>query len=255
MENEIETGLRLFFWITTVIMLICVLGVVLLMLIYRNKMHNIYRKESETLLKVTLNIEKRERQRLASELHDSISGDLTAVQNFITILYRKEGDEFKKSIFSEVESTVSKVLSDIENVTFDLMPPMLESSGLISTLKSYFDRVRKWNEIAIHEQYDKDNIELSSSEAYEVYKIVQELVTNMIKHGKSKNVYFTIQTKENPIVLEIIDDGTSFDFYKSLKDPNGRGLKNITSRINHIEAELKQIPSEKGNKMQIHLKR
>src|SRR5690606_27935863 len=141
MENEIESGLRLFFWITTVIMLICVLGVVLLMLIYRNKMHNLYRKESETLLKVTLNIEKRERQRLASELHDSISGDLTAVQNFITILYRKEGDEFKKSIFSEVESTVSKVLSDIENVTFDLMPPMLEINPELSNIGGISARV------------------------------------------------------------------------------------------------------------------
>src|SRR5690606_8383009 len=106
MENEIETGLRLFFWITPVIMLICVLGVVLLMLIYRNKMHNIYRKEADNLLRVTLNIEKRERQRLASDLHDTVSGDLAALQNFITILNRNEKNEFKKSIFSEVEPTV-----------------------------------------------------------------------------------------------------------------------------------------------------
>lgn len=217
--------------------------------------HTINRKEADDLLRVTLNIEKRERQRLASDLHDTVSGDLAALQNFITILNRNEKNEFKKSIFSEVEPTVTKILSDIENISFDLMPPMIESSGLIATLMSYFDRVRKWNGLTIHEQYDTENIELSSSEAYELYKIVRELVTNMMKHGKSKNVYFTIRTKENPLVLEIIDDGTPFDFYKSLKDLNGRGLKNIISRVKHIGAELKQIPIDKGNKIQIHLKR
>ena len=253
MENE--TGLKLFFWIATAIMLLCVLGVVLLVLIYRNKMHSIYKKESDTLLKVTLNIEKKERKRLASELHDSVSGDLSAVKNFITLLYRKEQDEFKKSIFSEVEDTMTKILSDIENVSFDLMPPMLESSGLIATLNSYFDRVRKWNGIVIHEHYDTENIDLPSSEAYELYRIVQELVTNMTKHGKPQSIHFSIRVNEKHIILEIIDDGSSFDFYAKLKDPNGRGLKNITSRIKHIEAELKQPKRDTGNNIQILIKK
>lgn len=253
MENE--TGLKLFFWIATVFMLLCVLGVVFLVLIYRNKMHIIYKKESDILLKVTLNIEKRERKRLASELHDTVSGDLSAVKNYITLLYRKEHDEFKKNIFNEVEEIVGKVLSDIENVSFDLMPPMLESSGLIFTLKSYFDRVRKWNGIVIHEQYNTENIDVPSTEAYELYRIIQELITNMNKHGKPKSIDFAIRNKEKYIILEIVDDGISFDFYKSLKDPNGRGLKNITSRIKHIGAELKQLETDTGNNIQIHLKR
>lgn len=126
MENEAE--INLFFWTSTAIILLSAFGIFLMILIYRFRMYYIYRKESDTLQKVTLNIKRHEIQRLASELHDSISGDLTAVQNFIR-------------------------------------------------------------------------------------------------------------------------------FYKSLKDLNGRGLKNITSRINHIQAELKQIPTDKGNKIQIHLKR
>jgi signal transduction histidine kinase len=253
MENE--TGIKIFFWIGTAIMLLSVLGIVLIVLLYRTKVHDMNRKESDALLHITLETEKKERKRIASDLHDSVSGDLSAVQNYITILYRKEKDDFKKSIFLEVESTMSNILANIGNISYNLMPPMLDTLGLVSTLKSYFERVRKWNEIAINEEYYAENIDISSAQGYELYRIIQELVTNAIKHGKCSCIDFAIRDKSKYIILEVTDDGNSFDFYKSLKVSYGMGLKNITSRIKYIGAQLMQIPVEKGKKIQIHLKK
>lgn len=88
MENEAE--INLFFWTGTAIILLSAFGIFLMILIYRFRMYYIYRKESDTLQKVTLNIKRHEIQRLASELHDSISGDLTAVQNFIRFLQKPQ---------------------------------------------------------------------------------------------------------------------------------------------------------------------
>lgn len=250
MENE--AGIKLFFWIGTAILFLSVLSVVFIITVYRSKIFKTKKRESDNLLNISLSAEKRERKRIASDLHDSISGDLSAVQNYITLLYSKEKDTFNKEIFHEVETALGNILEDIQDISYNLMPPMLESLGLVSTLRSYFDRVRKWNHIIINEIYDTDELNIGSSDAYELYRIVQELIANMIKHGNSTCIDFTIQTNLKVIIIEISDNGSPFNFYKSLKEPLGMGLKNITSRIKYIGAKLLQTPAEKGNKIQIH---
>lgn len=250
MENETE--IKLFFWIGTAILFLSVLSVVLIITIYRNKVHKTNKEESDHLLNISLSAEKNERKRIASDLHDSISGDLSAVQNYITLLYRKEKDSFNKEIFHEVETALGNILEDIQDISYNLMPPMLENLGLISTLRSYFERVRKWNDITINETYDTDVVHTTSSDGYELYRIVQELIANMIKHGNSTCIDFSIKTAQKILIIEISDNGSSFDFYKSLKEPSGMGLKNITSRIRYVGAKLIQVPADKGNKIQIH---
>lgn len=251
MENE--TGLKWFFWIGTVTMFFSVLGVILTVVLYRNRIHKINRQESENLLKSSLDSEKKERKRIASDFHDSISGDLSAVQNYITILANKEKDSFNKSVFQEVETALGSIIENVQDISYNLMPPTLETLGLLSTLRTYFERVQKWNKVIINEQYQSE-CNVSSSDAYEIYRIVQEFVTNMVKHGNSDYINFTFYEKEKTYIFEISDNGASFDFYKSVKEPYGMGLKNITSRIKYINAKLIQIPVEKGNKIQIFLK-
>ncbi len=252
MENE--TGLKWFFWIGTATMLFSVLGTILTVVLYRNKIHKINRKESENLLKFSLESEKKERKRIASDFHDSVSGDLSAVQNYITILANKEKDSFNKSVFQEVETALGNIIENVQDISYNLMPPTLETLGLLSTLRGYFERVRKWNNVTINEEYQSECEKISSSDAYEIYRIVQELVTNMIKHGNSQQISFTVYEQEKTYIFEINDNGILFDFYKSVKEPYGMGLKNITSRIKSINAKLIQTPIEKGNKIQIFLK-
>lgn len=133
-----ETELKLFFWIGTAILFFSVFSVVLIVSIYLNKINKKRRKESDDLLKISLDSEKRERKRIASDLHDSISGDLSAVQNYITLLNSKEKDDFNKSIFQEVENALGKILENVQDISYNLVPPMLEDLGLISTLKKLF---------------------------------------------------------------------------------------------------------------------
>jgi len=252
MENE--TGLKLFFWIGTVTMLFSILAAILTVVLYQNKIHKINKKESENLLKSSLESEKKERKRIASDFHDSVSGDLSAVQNYITILANKEKDSFNKSVFQEIETVLGNVIENVQNISYNLMPPTLETLGLLLTLRTYFERVQKWNNVIINEEYQSECEKVSSSEAYEIFRIVQELVANMIKHGNSQQINFTVYEKEMTYIFEISDNGIPFDFYKSVKEPYGMGLKNITSRVKSINAKLIQTPIEKGNKIQIFLK-
>src|SRR5690606_15816437 len=122
---------------------------------------------------------------------------------------------------------------------------------LVPTLKSYFDRIKKSNNITIKQHYFSDVIEIPSSEAYEIYRIVQELTTNMIKHGNSQQISISITLDQNTLLFEITDDGAAFDFNEKLQSSLGMGLKNISSRIKHIDAKLLQQSVSIGNKFQI----
>ncbi len=251
MENEVQ--IKLFFLIGTLAMVFLALGVIFISVIYKARVDRLNRKKSESLLNASLNSEKRERQRIASDLHDGLSGDLSAVKNFIALLNSKEEDVSKKEILQEVSIILTHALTNVQNISYNLMPPLLESYGLVPTLKSYFDRIKKSNNITIKQLYFSDIIEIPSSEAYEIYRIVQELTTNMVKHGNSKQISIAITLDHNTLIFEIIDDGISFDFNQKIQSSLGMGLKNISSRIKHIDAKFIQQPVSNGNKFQIIL--
>ncbi len=98
MQDEIQ--LKLFFWIGSATMLFLALGIIFITVAYKAKVDRLNRIKSESLLKASLDSEKRERQRIASDLHDGLSGDISALKNYITILNSKEEDLFKKRNFT-----------------------------------------------------------------------------------------------------------------------------------------------------------
>lgn len=250
MENEIN--IKVFFWMGMAILLGSVLSVLIIVLIHRNKLLRMKKLESEKLLKISLASEKRERKRIASDLHDGISGDLNAVQNYIAILKHSKNAPQNEAILKELETIVASTLGNIQGISYNLMPPMLETQGLIATLESYFHRIRKWNQISVSEQYDLSSIEVPPSDAYELYRIIQELVTNIIKHGNASQIWISMIRESGFILIEITDNGRSFDFLENLKNPSGMGLKNIISRVSQIKARIKQIPANTGNTIQIY---
>lgn len=247
--------MKLFFWLGTFIMLTLTLSVLFITVMYQKKVHKMRQKESEHLLQASLDSEKKERKRIASDLHDGVCGDISAIRNYIAILNKKEQDPYNKSILEEVTGALNNTLNNIQEISYNLMPPLLESSGLIPTLNDYFDKVKKWSSVSITTRYHTDHIPVSSSEVYELYRIIQELVHNMIKHGNVTRIHFSTRIVNNVLIFEMTDNGSFFDFYKNMESTSGMGLKNITSRIRKIGATLKQIPNEKGNNVEIHLKK
>lgn len=253
MENE--TGLKLIFWISTSAMLLFTLAFLFVTLIYHKRAYKQRQRESENLLKASLESEKRERKRIAADFHDSVSGDLNAIRNYITILDQKEESAFNKTILQEIKSGLDHTLSNIQHISYNLMPPLLETSGLVPALIDYFERLKKLNNTIIIFHYYQKSIPVSSSDAYELYRITQELTSNMLKHGKVSLIDFSIQKNGEIIEIKIVDDGTSFNLYQSLRDTSGMGLKNILSRAKLIGASVVQIPIDKGNTIVIHLKK
>ena len=210
MENE--ESLNLIFWISTSIMLLLASGFMFITLIYLKKTSRIKQKESENLLKATLDSEKRERERIASDLHDSVKGDISALKNYSIILDSFNNSKDEQIVINEIKIALDALIVNVNVINFNLIPPLLQSEGFIATLRDYFIRIEKLNSIETSFYSDVKYIKLDNSDSYQLFRIIQELTTNSIKHSLSKYISLGLFTNEDVICVEFKDKGHKFDF-------------------------------------------
>lgn len=119
------------FWIGTIAMVSLVFGMLFLVLFYQNYFSKMKRKEAESLLQIALESEQKERQRIAADLHDSVSSDLTGIRNFIVLLSRNELDTDKKLLLADLQLGVENAIENTRLVSYQLMPPLLEKNMVL----------------------------------------------------------------------------------------------------------------------------
>lgn len=253
MENE--QNLNILFWVSTSVMLFLTLAFLFITLLYHRRTSSLKQKEAENLLKATLEAEKKERKRIASNFHDSVSGDLSAIRNYINVIYQKEEKTQDKTILKEIKHSLDIMMTNVKHINYNLMPPLLDSAGLIPTLKDYADRVQKLNNKEISTKFRLKDLNITTSDAYQLFRVIQEITSNALNHNEVNHINYAVYQKSNDVYIEISDDGYPFDFFKKVKVSNGLGLRNILSRINNVNAILKQTKTTKGNNLIIKLKR
>lgn len=236
MENE--SKLDGLIWLGTAIIFISVLSVIVIVIIHQNRILKVKDQQSKAKLDAALESEKQERSRIASDLHDGVSGDLNAVRNYIAIMSKTlEGTE-AIHLINDMEEAVENAVANVQCISYNLMPPLLQSHGLISTLQSFFSRVRKSQNILINEVYEMDFVNMSSQNAYEMYRIVQELISNTVKHGKANHLVIQLTIDVDRLLISITDNGKEFNLAENLKSSRGMGLKNIAARMMKLNASL-----------------
>ena len=240
------------FYIGTAIMLFLAFGLLFIVVTYQRHFFRMKRKEAENMLKVSLESEKNERARIAADLHDGVSGDLSAIKNYLSVLTKKESEN--KEIFHEIREGVDAALQNTRAVSHNLMPPLLETEGLVPALKSYLEGIGTKAQIYF-EVTANGAVALPASVAYQLFRVLQELTTNMVKYGNVSKCDINIALNKEALTIDITDDGTPFNFKENLVKPNASGLKNINSRLHAVGGVIVQEEEKQvGNHFTITLK-
>ena len=244
---EGTTAIKSVFWIGTFVMLFFAFILIFLVLFYKNYFFRMKQQEIELLLKASLESEKKERERIAADLHDSVSSDLSAIRNFLALILKTEEDEERKAVFNELKLGVEHSIENTRLISYKLAPPLLDKYGLVVALEDYFTNLTKKTNCNFSIQCSDNFISLTEHEAYELFRVVQEFTTNMLKYGSITSCFLVFYVKDNVGYIEVIDDGVSYDFEKQLATSEGTGLKNINSRLKVIGAILLQREVLQGN--------
>ncbi|MCB0479330.1 MAG: sensor histidine kinase [Crocinitomicaceae bacterium] len=182
-----------------------------------------------------------ERRRISSDLHDHIGLNLIMVKNQLS--ERIENDKLVKE--------VSNIVEDVRKISRNIYPSELNKLGVKKSIEAMFDKIENSTGILTsYEIEDLDQVNFNKGEELILYRIVQELSNNSIKHSKSKSIRIVAQVTPKKLNLEYRDNGIGFDKSKILETSNGMGLRNIINRVEKIGGTI-QFDSKKNQGVKV----
>ena len=192
--------------------------------------------QKEVTLQYT-SVQESERKRIAELLHDDIGNKL----NILSLWINNEDSLNNKGSREVIKQQIPALIEATRTISHSLYPVNLEKFGLILTLESLISNVNEslLIQLIVNHDYQKRPISFE----VQIYRIIQEFLSNVIKHAKASNMLIHIRDTETSLALILSDNGVGFD-NSILK--KGMGLKNIDSRIKSINA-FSKWKSKKGN--------
>ncbi len=208
-------------------------------------------KRLSDMAKELLLTEERERQRLAVELHDSVTQMLAISSVELDSVHRSAED----SALEKIEENVRGALQRIRSVTFSLTPPVLYQVGLEAALEELAGETEKLYGFHTTFEDDGQGKPLDKEIAGLLFRAVREILVNAAKHGKAKNARVSIGQRDQDVMITVVNDGAGFDPEKKLSSAktSGFGLFSIRERLKTIggHMEIESSPETPGTEVRI----
>jgi signal transduction histidine kinase len=229
-------------------MLLLAVAIVLFVTYYQKRMVQEQLKQKvlegnvqERVLEATLESQERERQRVASDLHDSIGGMLSAIRIGLSTLSRQLPDPTRLDVQKQM---LDDTIESVRKISRDLMPATLEKFGLVPAIRELGERLQLTTSIQIGIIEIGEFQKMDSKREIMIYRIIQELLNNAIKHAQATYLEVIFEFKEK-LYLIVEDNGVGFDPRElEVSGRKSLGLYNITSRAKLLGAHI-QIEHEK----------
>jgi signal transduction histidine kinase len=183
--------------------------------------------------------QEEERGRLARDLHDGLGGILSGAKYSLNDM--KENAIIPAENVAALEKTmimIDQSITELRRIAHNLMPECLSNQTLHEALSDYCSQVSSTSAVKIN-YYDlgMDTLPPDNTLKITVYRIVQELISNIIKHANASTAQVQIIAKESLLRITVEDDGNGFDI-ASLESAGGIGYKNIKSRIEFLKGRF-----------------
>lgn len=191
--------------------------------------------------------EEKERHRVAKELHDGVNGDLAAIKYKLSSLL-----EMNNNVIKEAITMIDDSCKQVRAISHNLIPPSLENFNLIEATQVYCSNINDvTQDLQIAFQHLGEDTDLPKKAEVNAFRIIQELVSNSLRHAEAKNINVQISSRDNSIQITVEDDGKGFD--KNNIDSNGIGLNNVQSRVDYLNATTDFISNNEGTSYTIEI--
>ena len=189
--------------------------------------------------------QEEERSRLAKDLHDGLGGLLSGVKYSLSNM--KENlivTPDNMAVFERSLDMIDTSIKELRRVAHNMMPEMLTKFGLDEAFKDYCNTVNATNLIAVKYQALGMENRLDKANEIIVYRIVQELLNNILKHAEASEVFVQLIRESDRLNIVVEDNGKGFDT-ALLENSKGAGWVNIRSRVEYLKGQL-DVHSEQG---------
>ena len=210
------------------------------------QLESVRREHKIDTLELLIEGEENERLRIARELHDGVSGDLSAIKFKLATLQNT-----KNEVINDTMKMIDTSCEQIRAISHNLIPPCLKNFNLQDAVAAYCQNMNAVHAPDIRFEYVGDSLDIEKKQETNIFRIVQELVTNSIKYAEANEIFVQLSKFGNTLQVTVEDDGKGFDMGHIPGD--GIGLRNVRSRIDYLGAQFDAFSDAQGTSYVITL--
>jgi PAS domain S-box-containing protein len=196
-------------------------------------------------------IKESERKTISREIHDDLGQLLSAIK--IDLGWTRANLANREEVLKKIDGMndlVSETIKSVQTIASDLRPGLLDDLGLVPAIEWYCQEFEKRTGIRCHLKLD-DYESLDENRNLALYRILQEALTNVLRHANAKNINICLVIEQGTIFFEIIDDGTGMK-PEIINSKKSLGLIGIRERLNQINGSLEITSTmNKGTRLRI----
>jgi len=194
-------------------------------------------KQDMVMLRAAIRAEENERKRMSEALHHGVAQMLYATKMNLDSL-RTQAPHLH---FDQMNGLIEQTIKDVRNLSFELTPAVLLDFGLKATIEEMAARLKNGNLSIKSKVRIRGNISLDLQ--LSIYRIIQELVNNCIKHAQCDLIEIDINKKNDLIYINVADNGKGIDLKKDMRKSSGTGLSSIRNRIKLYDGKMDIKPN------------
>lgn len=223
-------------------------SVTFLFLIIFRKQQKKYLSLEEDKLKAEIKTSQKEREEIVTELHNDIVPNIVAVKMLLS-QPDVEQSRFAKDCIRILDDTITKSKGIIRN----LSPISIHGIGFQKAIVDYIDQLKSNTELKIN-FIEVDEVDCTEEQNNHIFRIIQEIIINTMKHAKAQRLDVEISMKDNYLLIRTCDDGIGFDFsIQHLLANKGYGLLSIQSKVEFLKGFI-SINDENKKGTQFNIK-
>ncbi|MBC6492964.1 tetratricopeptide repeat protein [Flavihumibacter stibioxidans] len=232
-----------------------VAGLIFLQYKSRKKLHErqlqSLQKDSEIQqLHALMQGEEKERSRIAKDLHDGVAGMLAAAKMHLESVGSEQEAFTKDTEYVKGIGLLNDAAVELRKTSHNLMPEVLIQYGLDQAIRRYCNNINSGRTLSVEYNSLGKIGRFNNSFELSVYRIVQELLNNIVKHSRAKEAIVQVSRYDGILSITIEDNGVGFSAGKD--QPEGMGLKSLSSRVKAINGKM-ELVSEPGSGVSAYL--
>ncbi|MGW8123556.1 tetratricopeptide repeat-containing sensor histidine kinase [Roseivirga echinicomitans] len=195
--------------------------------------------EKEKGFESVLTATEEERKRISKDLHDGIGQQLSALKMALTNVATKIDNPDQRNDLVQITNQFSKSADEVRQVSHQMMPRTLMEDGLVSAIEDLLKSSFQFSDITYEFEYHNIDVRFNERVEISLYRVLQELINNVIKHSQASSVSVQLMKNKNKLLLFVEDNGTGVNN----ESRKGHGLLNIKSRLDMVRGTVNYSPS------------
>jgi len=207
------------------------------------KLKHLQQEKEKAILNSFILGEERERKRISQDLHDGVAAMIGAAKMSLDAIPHLS-EEKRLQQLSKVKGILENTHADVRHIAHNLLPTVLEKEGLIKATSHFAFEINQTKLLDISVKDNNSNAkDLSPQLQLMLFRVIQELVNNIVKHSQAQKAEITFSNSPNGLQIEIADDGIG---YEDTNDTGNQGLYSITQRLKSIGGNFKITKGSSG---------